>query len=246
MVSFINAGRLGNVCFELATAIAYALDHGLDYTAPSRTKNPKWNPIYFQHLVNPKWNPKLPKIEIKEKQHNFYELPFEESWRKKNILLNGYFQTEKYFARRRDEVLKAFNLPWEPMQNWVSVHVRRGDYLVHTDKHPPVTVEWYENAMSRFPGAQFMFFSDDLPYCKEHFGHREDCCFSEDRNEMQDLTLGSWCERGHVCSASTFSYWQAWMNRNPSKQIVIPRDWFVKGWGNLDVSDIVPENWIRI
>jgi hypothetical protein len=40
MVTFTNAGRMGNWCFEAATAIAYALKHDLEFTVPKETSNP--------------------------------------------------------------------------------------------------------------------------------------------------------------------------------------------------------------
>ena len=43
---------------------------------------------------------------------------------------------------------------------------RRGDYLELRQKHPEVTVEWYEKAMSMFPDCKFKFFSDDIAWCQ--------------------------------------------------------------------------------
>ena len=43
MVSFTNAGRMGNFLFEISTAIAYAIKHDLEFTVPKETSNPKWS-----------------------------------------------------------------------------------------------------------------------------------------------------------------------------------------------------------
>ena len=105
MVSFTNAGRMGNWLFEAATAMAYALKHDLDFTVPNVSSNPKWNPIYCLHLVNSSYNPDIEKIQLWEGKHSYEELPFEESWRDKNIIVEGYRQTAKYFDEYRSEIL---------------------------------------------------------------------------------------------------------------------------------------------
>jgi len=112
-------------------------------------------------------------------------------------------------------------------------------------KHPPVTKEWYERAMEQFPGAEFLFFSDDIEWCKTTFGARSDCRFSEGLDEESDLEKMSGCEH-HICSASTFSWWGAWLNQNVEKQVIMPAHWITSGWANLDTSDIVPPEWERL
>jgi len=239
-------GRFGNFLFQAAATIAYSKKHNLPFTMPSQVtkgKDPKWNPIYLGHLINPAYNDQLPVHVIAEKTHAFYELPFEESWRGHNIMLDGYWQSEKYFKHIRQEILDLFNFPWIMKPGVVSIHVRRGDYLRLPKKHPVVPVKWFYHAMSLFPGKQFLFFSDDIQWCKDTFSHRSDCQFFHGKDEVEDLVEMACCE-DNICSASTFSWWSMWLNRNPDKRIIMPKLWFVPGWGGLDVRDIVPE-WVE-
>jgi len=249
MVIPFTYGRLGNFLFQAATAMSYAWEHGLEFTLPNTTLKPADNPIYLQHLVNPNYNPALAKVRVMERGHEFQQIPFTESWRIRNIMLDGYWQSEKYFKHVRERVLEQFGFPWKLTPGFVSVHVRRGDYLTikrgSMFKHPPVSQEWYERAMKQFPGYRFKFFSDDLEWCRFTFGLRHDCSFSTNVGEVLDLVEGSWCEH-HVCSASTFSWWQAWLNRNPGKRVVIPTHWLTPGWANLYMGDVVPEGWTRL
>jgi len=97
MVTFHNVGRMGNFLFQAATAMAYAWKHALDFTVPSTTRDATDHPIYLQHLVNPKWDSKNAWVKLKEKGHNYSPIAFDENWRSKNIILDGYWQSEKDF-----------------------------------------------------------------------------------------------------------------------------------------------------
>jgi len=244
MVTCKTYGRMGNFLFQAATTIAYALKHEQPYTLPSTTKDAFNNPIYLQHLAKPL--PQLPSLLVAENGHAFQEIPFKPSWAGRNIVLDGYWQSEKYFKDYRNEILDLFNYPWEPPSDTVSVHVRRGDYLRLTHKHPAVTQGWYEAAMARFAGRQFRFFSDDIEWCQDAFKHVRNCQFSVGNTIEQDLIQMSNCEH-HISSASTFGWWGAWLNRNPHKQVLIPEQWFApREAAKLDTSDIVPADWIKI
>lgn len=245
MVKPLCYGRLGNFLYQVGCGISYALKHGLEFTIPDKTNNPKWNPIYLQHLVNRNWNPALEEVRVKEYQHNFQSLEFKEEWRNKNIVLDGYWQTFKYLDDYRGQILNLFALPYQMKEGYVSVHVRRGDYLVLTEKHPPVTKEWYEEAMAMFPGYKFKFFSDDIQWAIQNFAHREDCEFSNNTKELDDMVEASCCEH-NICSSSTFSTWLYWLNQNLRKKGVFPKLWFTPNWDNCNVDDIVPPECIKL
>lgn len=245
MVSFTPQGRMGNYMMELFTAFSYAKKHGLGFSAPSHTTSDYHCPIYCRHLVDPNYSLALQTVRVDEVQHNYYELPFNEHWRSCNILLTGYFQSERYFKDYREEILEAVGYPWKLNEGVVAIHNRRGDYLILGDKHPYYGEDWIQRAMDLFPGYKFRFFSDEIAWAKEKFLNREDCSFSEGNSIEQDLIEISQCEH-HINSSSTYSWVAAWMNRNPNKKIVTPALWFNTGWGGLNVEDIIPEGWIKL
>lgn len=238
-------GRMGNVLFEAATCIAYALKNNLEFTVPTTTTSQVWNPLYLQHLVNPNWVNGREDILIQEKRHEYQDLPFEESWRDKQIVLEGYWQTEKYFKEYRSEILYLFGFPYEKKEGVVSIHVRRGDYVELRNKHPEVTKEWYLEAMRQFEGYRFKFFSDDIEWCRREFSERANCEFSTNSNEVDDLVEMSCCEH-NICSPSTYAFWGMWLNRNENKKVIFPKLWFTPGWGGLNTDDIVPEWCIKL
>lgn len=259
-VSFHNAGRLGNWLFEASAAMAYALDHNMPFSAPSKPafdRNAHWNPIYCPHLIDPTFAQSLPTITIEEKGYRFQELPWDDRWREgHNIILNGFWQSEKYFAHHRERVLEKFGFPWMKMEAWCGLHLRRGDYLIHKDKHPEVPLEWYLAQTEKFPDCAFSVYSDDPEYVREAFSGITKGRFysgvdfiktvrlplADDRPEVRDLVNLSMCS--HIIgSASTFAVWAGILNRNPNKRVIIPREWIKNGWQNTTAetwSDVVP------
>lgn len=252
MVSFVGAGRMGNFLYECATALAYALKHDLDFTVPFNCTDQYWSPIYLKHLQNPLWNPNRETIHVWENGHQYQPLEFNEEWRGKNIMIEGYRQSYKYFDQYRKEILSLFEFPWEMKKGIVSIHVRRGDYIRLPEKHPPFSEEYMRCATSRFyikGYDHFKVFSDDIPWCREYFKdpHYSGTTieFSTNTNEVDDLIEASCCEH-HICSSSTFSIWIHWLNRNPDKIAYFPQKWFTDGWMGMNTDDIVPPECIKI
>lgn len=245
MVTFNPVGRFGNWYMEAATSMAYALRHKLDFSMPNQGMRDKyWNPVYCTHLCNENYNPNLEEIRIWENGHHYQELPFEESWRHKNIIIEGYRQSEKYFKDFRDEILYLMNFPYKKNTGYVCIHWRRGDYVLLTDKHPVVTVEYYEKAMEMFDGYRFKVFSDDINFCKEQLKHRSDVEYSTNDDVERDFIEMQNCEH-FINSSSTFSWAAAWHSQSCNKKIITPRLWFTEGY-HLETKDIIPDSWIKL
>lgn len=258
IVTFKPVGRLGNFLFEAASAMAYSIAHDLDWSVPKTTNDSYWNPLYLPHLFKPGLSELRKFAAVRERTFGFHAREFKLEWKTDvAIILEGYWQTEKYFKRHRSRLLREFAYPWKPCEGLVSVHVRRGDYLTIKKgamfKHPPVTSDWYRRQMAKFPGGRFVFFSDDINWCRAEFAADKNVQFGPDvvwglnsawKAEELDLIAGSWCEH-QICSASTFSWWQAWLNRNPRKRVIMPEHWITPGWSDLDMSDVVPAEWER-
>lgn len=254
MVTFRNMGRMGNFFFQCATSISYALKYGMEFHIPTTTKNPTFAPIYLSHLSNQKFDNGLPETLINEQQHNYSEIPFQEEWRNTNITLNGYFQSEKYFKSHRDEILSLFGFEWKEIPNRVALHVRRGDYVNLPTRHPVVTNEYLFKAIEYFKNKglnKFTVFSDGMDWCKKNITPEiyKDCEFeySEGRASLENMVYGS-CHQHQLISNSTFSWWQAWLNRSEDKIVVCPHrdNWFGTDNKYLSTEDIYPDEWIQI
>lgn len=232
-------GRLGNQMFQIATCIATALRNKTDYSIPQKSVNPKEWKTYFTQF--PRRIPSGGRI-WREPTHGYTPIPNERS-----IILDGYFQSEKYFKEYREQLLQMFGFKWIPIARTVSIHVRRGDYLQLQDKHPVVTEKYLIEAMNYFKEKgynEFMFFSDDIKWCKEKFPNNQ---YSEGLGEKADMELMSCCEH-HIIANSSFSWWGAWLNQNPNKIVVCPskNSWFGINNKHLDTKDLIPESWVQI
>lgn len=241
MITCDLTGRLGNQMFQLATTMCHAEKLQRDFCLPEKKER-------FTNIPCCEDLPAGIQLYI-ESSHAFQQLPNID-----NLRLRGFFQSEKYFKACRDRIITVFGLHWEMIPDTVSIHVRRGDYLQYKDKHPPVTTEYITDAIEYMfirGYRRFIIFSDDLSYCKKQFqligGLLQECAFefSEGLNEKDDLQRMSCCEH-NIIANSTFSWWAAWLNQNPYKIVIAPKQWFGPGNKHLPDTDIVPENWIRL
>lgn len=213
------------------------------------------DPIYFipeRHLEN---------------SSNYYETVFGYNTEVEDIqdgtCLYGYFQTEKYFKHIRDLILSqfAFKQPIrESAENYmkslrgrnngspiVSIHVRRGDYVMFPDHHPTCSKEYYANAISnfseQFPTAKYLVFSDDIEWCRSEFSGDE-FIVCDLKDAYIELCCMSLCDH-HIIANSSFSWWGAWLNKSDEKKVIAPSRWFGPAM-NKDTSDVYCENWIKI
>jgi len=178
--------------------------------------------------------------------------------------LKGYWQSERYFSAVADAIRTdfTFRLPMSEENsrlaeaigavNAVSLHVRRGDYLSnpHTlSVHGVCSIEYYVRAIryivDRVSDPVFFVFSDDLDWVKTALRINYPCHFvdhNRGRESYNDMRLMSLCSH-HVLANSSFSWWGAWLNPSESKIVVAPSQWFAKP---VDVTDLLPEGWVRL
>jgi hypothetical protein len=174
----------------------------------------------------------------------------------------GYFQNEKYFKHLRTELLNRFSLrvPLDEKNqavlnkiletNSVSLHVRRGDYvsLDFVNKfHGLCSLDYYQNAVEyiakKVNNPHFFIFSDDIEWVIKNL--KIDYPFTiVDFNQNKgcfDMNLMKNCKH-NIIANSSFSWWGAWLNNNPNKIVVAPKNWVAI---NRNCS-IIPKNWIKI
>ncbi len=181
-----------------------------------------------------------------------------------DIYLDGFWQSDRWFASRRDEILKEFELRAEPpkaMKDWlelmsvegsVGLHVRRGDYAQSgfSNIYGVCDAAYYKRAeeaiLAKVERPRIFVFSDDLAWAKGNLKLKTELTFVEAKGleEYHELALMSCCDH-NVISNSTFSWWGAYLNRNPEKVVVAPGRW-LKQESGMEEKDAVPGSWIRV
>jgi hypothetical protein len=86
-------------------------------------------------------------------------------------------------------------------------------------------------------------FSDDINWCKQNLSFPK-MQFVEGQDNIEDLWFMSLCSN-NIIANSSFSWWGAWLNNNPEKKVIAPKNWFGQ-YANINSSDIVPETWILL
>jgi len=257
MTSTFLLGGLGNQMFQIAAAKSLAIstndDFGLNYSlchTPNQGKKGTFykNSIYKNIKEIP--NNEMSCVLYDEKSFHFSPIP-----KRKNTVIRGYFQSEKYFIDHKNEVLNEFyfsnsdvdylNKKFNTLnQECVSVQIRRGDYLKFSDFHPPCSTEYYEQAIKYFGrNKNFIFVSDDIKWVKDNFTGDNYLYFEED-NEILGLILLTICNH-NIISNSSFGWWGAYLNKNSDKKIIAPSKWFGPKAKN-NTKDLIPEKWKRI
>ncbi|GAB6013277.1 alpha-1,2-fucosyltransferase [Viscerimonas tarda] len=182
-----------------------------------------------------------------------------------NTILAGYFQNEIYFksiepAIRADfrfkNALKGRNAELveeiASKAEAVSIHIRRGDYVTDpTTSLAICSIDYYSKAIEyiaeRLINPHFFVFSDDMEWVKNNIDFKDYSFILVNWNTGEDsyidMQLMSLC-RHNIIANSSFSWWGAWLNNNPQKIVIAPKQWF-KNQQFYD-SQCIPEKWLGI
>lgn len=268
MIGINIKGGLGNMLFQIAAAIAFSqerktnikilnLEGHLNYLNNDDVYNPTLKHANDYLSINP-FN--LLKYENNQSANftRYYEYPFEyiNTIPENDSIINGFFQSEKYFKKYRNTILQYFS-PTDKILDYLqkydlsklsytSIHVRRGDYLNNPDFHTVQPVDYYFNAMSILNNKtdKYLVFSDDINWCKSNLTDKK-CIFIENEKDYIEIYLMSMC-KNHIISNSSFGWWGAWLSTNEQKIVVAPHKWFGPNNSQDSDGDIIPENWIKL
>lgn len=247
---------LCNQMFQVASLVSHAHDNDLIVTFP-QLKTPRFG-NYHQNIFS-----KVNTEDIDFSNFNYLQIPFgyHELPKESNIVYRGYMQSEKYFIHNRKLILDLLSPTNEINEyligkykfisdkNMLSIHIRRGDYVKLQNHHPLVSLEYYSEAINYVVNNTnidgYVFFSDDIEWCKQTFGDSEDNYYISEEKDYIDLYLMSMCKH-NIMANSTFSWWGSWLNQNENKIVVAPKNWFGPARTDLNTNDLIPENWIKL
>ena len=169
-----------------------------------------------------------------------------------NTAFQGYYQSTKNWFGYQDLIrpifqpdditanyfLKKYPRLGEP--NTLSLHVRRSEYLLLSETHPTITLEYIQEALKVIGEYSTVFiFSDDHQWVKDNL-NLSSAIFVNEPEDYLELWLMSMCSN-HIMSNSTFSWWGTFLNKNTEKKIVAPSVWF--GPKGPNAKDIYESYW---
>jgi len=182
-----------------------------------------------------------------------------------NTYIDGFWQNENYFkpsseAIRSDFLFRPFSLEHNnKLANDIdqceslSIHVRRSDYVSNAqvlNYHGVCNVDYYKSSVNFLikdrPNIKLFAFSDDPEWVRTnlHFDYPFTIVsHNTAKSSVEDMHLMSLCKH-NIIANSSFSWWSAWLNKNPHKVIIAPKIWFQDKLANT--SEIIPKEWIKL
>lgn len=239
-----SLGRIGNQLFQVATTIAIAREQN-DLAAL-----PSWDLESHLFLRSRRYAGEPGKL-YREPKFSYVQIPRLIRSNSEYQLLEGYFQSERYFNRYRSLVSSALRLrgtkPGSKRKS-LSIHVRRGDYVNLGEYHPTCSIHYYEKAVELVRKkasteiADVQIFSDDPVWCLKNLGVLGTVALES--SPLDHLRAMIDC-RHQIIANSAFSWWAAWLAEQADSVIVAPERWFGPK-GPQDDQDLVPSRWTRI
>lgn len=274
MITARLQGGLGNQMFQFAMAYAQAKRLGVELQLDvSLLKGRRKYQLDQWHRFCPLTRAPLPDeyltVTGKTTTVNESGMPYNPGLLehiKDGAVINGYWQTEKYFSDFASEIRGIFHprgcnsqqenlnfIDWskkiEQEDESVFVHVRHGDYLIepHHSYHGILPLSYYKSAMDYIRGLsrapKFFVFSDDETWVRQNLIGK-DVTFVDIKQEAHAISLMSKC-RHAVIANSSFSWWGAWLGYGKKDGIhIAPKQWFASS--KEDTRDIIPDLWDAI
>lgn len=287
IVTRLNGG-LGNQLFQYAFGRALAIRHGVplrldirDYrhkpqhglliqrfniegefltasnapAVPDITRRTKWQRwLWNFNPTHIRW--------IREKPFGF-----QPKWLKlgKAVYLDGYWQSESFFADAARTILHELTLKAPPslatqeiaaqmrQSRSVAMHIRRGDYVSDPNVakiYLPLTLAYYERCLNDWAvdqrNVRVFVFSNDIAWCKKNIRWSQPTTYVDHTTALtahEDLYL---MQQAECCitANSTLSWWGAWLGQRPNHAVYTPAKWFYPN--TLNDQHLSCDGWVQM
>lgn len=190
----------------------------------------------------------IPHLKATDKNFDKRALYYDGWWQDKRFMKDSYKLKYRDFELddTNETILKSIKNEYS-----ISIHVRRGDYLLpqFVKQYENIaTIEYYKKAIEivandcQKENVMFFVFSDDINWVKENLQLKNAIYVENNRGENSylDMYLMSHC-KVNILANSSFSYWGAMLNENTEHTVVYPSK-----WNNYETPDIFPNEWIGL
>jgi hypothetical protein len=178
-----------------------------------------------------------------------------------NVIYRQCWTSYKYFLGIESVIKEVFQFPEIDEKNLsvyylikntnsISIHVRRGDYVNHKILGELASIYYYDKAItcisSMVINPTFFIFSNDIDWCKEKIkiSNAHFINWNIGKNSFRDMQLMSVCKH-NIIPNSSFSWWGAYLNKNPFKIVVAPSRW-INPSEDHEMKDMNLPSWIVI
>lgn len=275
-VSCVIQGGLGNQLFQIAAAYDYGFKYNKTpifknvdnlYNPFNHERKTFWKTLFSNKLnvVDDDEYNKIQFTHINEARNNIYnELPYA----KGNVMLHGYFQSYKYISEKtrikmieliysnEDYMYEAYDI-YEKIKkifgdveddDMISLHIRRGDYLLIDKFHTNLDKEYYDKSYDKSCSIgnkkrAVVVFSDDIEWCKSNIKY-DKIYFIDINNVSVEFILLSLFQN-NIIANSTFSWFASYISSFKDKIVIAPKKWFDVN-GPQQFSDIFTDKMIII
>lgn len=281
MISHELCGGLGNQLYQIITTIALAIRTKQSFfftysetlgKPPNTIRVTYWNTLLKQlkKYTSNEININSTITYIREINHNYHAINC--NYDDNLFILQGYFQSYKYFENEFQEISKMIGFEEQKnnlildtrianSKNSISMHFRLGDYKYKQEYHPLMSVNYYKQSLqyiinnnkdeNRENDVFYFCEEEDVDTVVSIIEELKDlsCTFFRISNvsipDWEQLLIMSLCKH-NIIANSTFSLWGAYLNTNKDKIVCYPSLWFGNGIGHCDTNDMFPETWIKL
>lgn len=177
----------------------------------------------------------------------------------KNVYLEGYWQSEKYFADCKEQIRKDFQIVTkmsdsvenelqqmlQDTDNLVFIGIRRYQDCVTTSPGMVLEEEYYNKAIqlmeSKLDNPKFVVFTQQPDWAKSHIVGRSPIMYASPKegelSTIEDMYLMRHC-RHAIISNSSFYWWGAWLSEYNDGVVVCPTNFLNR--------DMALDKWIKL
>lgn len=226
---------------------------GIDAMPASVTNSPRLSRTLMSRLIN-KLNAN--KFRYRETSFTFDRRFYSDPAGK---TLYGYFQSYRYIENIKSQILNlpnlhvAFSRDFRVLEdefaheNFIAVHVRRGDYLGKENYHGLTSEKYFYLAMLSVlninADAQFVVFSDSIELARKTFPYAVKYVSGENLSKPSENLILMSRMGGIIGSNSSLSWWAGFFNQRTEVNC-FPDPWFANP--QLDTRDLLPPDWKKI
>ena len=258
-------GRLGNQLFQVASTIGVAESEKRVWAFPESISETSVGVLFG--LRGNALLRGAQTIEVKEQDETDFKITLPVRQHGVAVSLNGYFQNWQTFQDSFDTIRKYLTLddrllnkvlekvPEVSMENSVTLHVRRGDYVNTNNLYLLLDTQYYMNALASIPNVDVVIVvSDDSYWCRENLllSTSARIVFSPFDDELSDFVL-LYLGKHLITANSSYSWWAAFLkglysNWTHPGTIIAPERWYTSGGklAKLNRRSFFPSSWILI